>query len=127
LEKYKILIAEDNTELSIIIQNQLDKLGYEITGIAATGIETINIVKKKMPDIILMDIQMPVMDGIQATRLIRDYEKKNKLKKSVIIAVTAHTKEGEKQNLLDAGMNLYMSKPFKTSDLTEMLDNLKLS
>jgi two-component system, sensor histidine kinase len=124
--KTKVIVIEDNLLNQQMTVNILVKEGYRVD-MAENGKVGFDLYKKNRYDLVLMDIQMPVMDGIQATRLIRDYEKKNKLKKSVIIAVTAHTKEGEKQNLIDAGMNLYLSKPFKTIDLTEMLHNLKLS
>jgi osomolarity two-component system sensor histidine kinase NIK1 len=73
-----------------------------------------------------MDIQMPVMDGIQATRLIREYENYNTHKKSKIIAVTAHTRDGEQQKLFDAGIDKYLSKPFKSVELISMLENLSI-
>lgn len=122
----RVLLVEDNDinqELAVDILTD----GGMIVQVANNGAEAIEWLEKKPFDGVLMDIQMPVMDGIQATRLIREHEIKNKLRKSVIIAVTAHTKEGEKQNLLDAGMNLYLSKPFKSIDLVEMLNNLNLS
>jgi len=71
-----------------------------------------------------MDIQMPIMDGIEATRMIRQYEALKKSKKSIIIAITAHAKEGEKENLFEAGMNHYISKPFKPKELLDLLKTL---
>jgi len=124
--KTKVIVIEDNLLNQQLTVNILVKEGYKVD-MAENGKVGLDLYIKNHYDVVLMDIQMPVMDGIQATRLIREYEQKHKLKKSVIIAVTAHTKEGEKQNLLDAGMNLYLSKPFKNSDLTEMLNNLSLS
>ena len=70
-----------------------------------------------------MDIQMPVMDGIEATRLIREYEKTNGGTKSKIIAVTAHAQEEEKEVLFGAGMDQYLSKPFKPDELLKMIND----
>ncbi len=122
----KVIVIEDNLLNQQLTVNILVKEGY-IVDMAENGKIGLDLYKKNNYDIVLMDIQMPVMDGIQATRLIREFENVNKLKRSVIIAVTAHTKEGEKQNLMDAGMDFYVSKPFKTTDLTNMLASLKLS
>jgi PAS domain S-box-containing protein len=122
----RIIVIEDNLLNQHLTVNILFKEGY-LVDMAENGKIGLELYIKKPYDVVLMDIQMPVMDGIQATRLIREYEKKNKLKKSIIIAVTAHTKEGEKQNLMDAGMDFYLSKPFKTSDLIDLITNLKLS
>ena len=124
--KTKIIVIEDNLLNQQLMVNILVKEGYRVD-MAENGKIGFDLFRQYRHDVILMDIQMPVMDGIQATRQIREYENRNKLKKSVIIAVTAHTKVGEKQNLLDAGMNFYLSKPFKNSDLTDMLNNLNLS
>jgi len=117
LEKYKILIAEDNTELSIIIQNQLDKLGYEITGIAATGIETINIVKKKMPDIILMDIMLQGdLDGIEtASIILKQFD-------IPIIFLTGNTTPELIQKAKIIGAYGYLVKPIKKQDLQTSIE-----
>jgi len=70
---------------------------------------------------------MPVMDGIEATRMIRKFEKTvaGNNRRAKIIAVTAHTKEGEKQRLFEAGMDLYLSKPFKSSDLIDLIKKIE--
>jgi PAS domain S-box-containing protein len=125
-KKARVIVIEDNLLNQQLTVNILVKEGYKVD-MAENGKVGLDLYVKNQYDVVLMDIQMPVMDGIQATRLIREFEHKNKLKKSVIIAVTAHTKEGEKQNLLDAGMDHYLSKPFKNSDLIDMLTNLRLS
>lgn len=70
---------------------------------------------------------MPIMDGIQATRMIRNYERTKNKKRSNIIAVTAHSKEGEQQRLFNAGMDHYISKPFKSDELLKVIKNLDLS
>jgi CheY-like chemotaxis protein len=72
---------------------------------------------------------MPVMDGIEATRMIRKFERSalGKGKRAKIVAVTAHTKDGEKQRLFEAGMDLYLSKPFKASDLIDLIKKIEES
>jgi signal transduction histidine kinase/CheY-like chemotaxis protein len=108
----KILIVEDNLMnqklAAIILQNN----GFE-TVIAENGSKAIDILKEETFDLVLMDIQMPVMDGYQATQRIRD-----ELHISTpIIAMTAHALAGEKEKCIRAGMNDYLSKPFKETDL----------
>ena len=68
-----------------------------------------------------MDIQMPVMDGIEATSRIRDYEAINYDGKSTIIAITAHAKDGDEQKLKDAGLDYYLSKPFEPEALLKII------
>jgi len=125
-KRLKVLIIEDNILTQQLTSNILVKKGF-ITDIAENGKIGLDLFKQKKYEIVLMDIQMPVMDGIQATRLIRKYEENKNYKKTKIIAVTAHAKEGEKQKLFDAGMDLYLSKPFKPSQLINMINSLNLS
>jgi len=121
-----ILVVEDHLLNKYFLINILTKAGY-VAHAAENGKIGFDMYRTNHYDAVLMDIQMPVMDGIEATRLIRDYETKNHLKKAIIIAVTAHTKEGEQQRLFEAGMDFYLSKPFKSSELTGLLNELKLT
>ncbi len=103
-----ILLAEDNQINQVVASSILDEMAYKVD-IAENGRETIAALRKKKYDVIFMDMQMPEMDGLDATRHIRsgfppDYQ-------PVIIAMTANAMEGDKQNCLDAGMNDYISKP----------------
>jgi len=123
--KKTILVVEDNLLNQQLTVNILVKEGYRVD-MAENGKIGLDLYKQNLYNIILMDIQMPVMDGIQATRMIREYEAKNRLRHSTIVAVTAHTKEGEKQKLLEAGMDDYLSKPFKSADLKELINNLDI-
>ncbi|MBN2547334.1 MAG: response regulator [Spirochaetes bacterium] len=117
MEKHKILIAEDNTELSIIIQNQLAKIGYDITGIAATGIETINIVKKKLPDIILMDIMLKGdLDGIEtASIILKQFD-------IPIVFLTGNTTQELIEKAKIIGAYGYLVKPIKKQDLQTTIE-----
>ncbi len=121
----RVLLVEDNLLNQHLTSKILIKEGYA-TDIAENGKIGLDMFMENPYDLILMDIQMPVMDGIQATRLIREYEKKNNIKKIKIIAVTAHTKDGERQKLFNAGLDLYLSKPFKSEELLGMIEDLKL-
>ena len=120
----KILLVEDNLLNQHLTTTILGKHGYA-TDIADNGRIGVEMFRKKFYKIILMDIQMPEMDGIQATRLIREYESTNYSTQATIIAVTAHAKEGEKEKLFDVGMNHYISKPFKPDDLLSLLEYVK--
>jgi signal transduction histidine kinase/CheY-like chemotaxis protein/predicted hydrocarbon binding protein/HPt (histidine-containing phosphotransfer) domain-containing protein len=113
----KVLIVEDNLMnqklATIILQNN----GFENIDIAENGVKAIDILKEKEFDLILMDIQMPIMDGYRATSFIRD-----ELHISTpIIAMTAHALAGEKEKCIQIGMNDYLSKPFKENDLLEKI------
>lgn len=111
-----ILVVEDsimNQKLARII---LHNNGFEVT-IAENGQEAVDILKEKAFDLILMDIQMPVMDGCLATCIIR---KELKLT-TPIIAMTAHALDGEKEKCIREGMNDYLAKPFKEEDLLQKI------
>lgn len=112
----KVLVVEDNLMnqklTSIILQNE----GFEVT-IARNGKKALEYLKEKPADLILMDIQMPVMDGYKTTQLIRD----ELHLATPIIAMTAHALSGEREKCLQAGMNDYLAKPFKEPDLLDKI------
>lgn len=119
----RILIVEDNVLNQHLTTSILGKEGYE-ADIAINGKEGVALFMKKFYSVILMDIQMPVMDGLEATSIIRQFEAKNYGKKSTIIAITAHAKEGDQQKLMDAGLDFYLRKPFKPDALLNIIRNL---
>ncbi len=92
----------------------LKRLGF-MADIAVNGLEAVEAVKQKKYDIVFMDIQMPTMDGFEATAIIR--EKLPEDNQPYIIAMTAHAMRGDREKCLEAGMNDYVSKPFRKSDL----------
>lgn len=108
----KILIVEDNLMNQKLATIILQSNGFETT-LADNGAKAVEILKEKTFDVILMDIQMPVMDGYRATQLIRDELHIG----TPIIAMTAHALAGEKEKCIQLGMNDYLSKPFKENDL----------
>lgn len=114
----KILVVEDNKLNQRIIKTMLAKLGYH-PDVAANGKEAVQIARQSEYDVILMDIQMPVMDGIVATQQILADGAVGK--RPYIIAVTAHALEGDREYYLSSGMNEYLSKPVTLNQLVEVL------
>lgn len=103
-----ILLAEDNPINQIVASSILDEMAYKID-LAETGLEALQALRKKAYDVIFMDMQMPDMDGLEATRRIRaDFPPDQQ---PIIIAMTANAMEGDRQECLQAGMNDYISKP----------------
>jgi CheY-like chemotaxis protein len=112
-----ILVAEDNAVNRVLAERVLGKLGYTPSA-AANGMEVIDAVREKFYDIILMDVQMPDMDGLEATRKIRAAD----LRQPVIIAMTANAMQGDREICLNAGMDDYISKPVKLEELVGMIE-----
>ncbi|MBE9461578.1 two-component regulator propeller domain-containing protein [Dyadobacter subterraneus] len=112
----KILVAEDNLVNQKFIQYVLQKLGYQIV-IAENGIEVLKKLSEENFDVILMDIQMPEMDGFEATRIIR----KDFGAKPYIVALTANAMQEDRNNCLQAGMDDYVAKPIKLEAIKEVL------
>ena len=117
----KILLAEDNLVNQKVALLMLKKLGYS-ADIAANGLEVLQALKHHDYNVILMDVQMPEMDGLKATRFINDMKLK---RRPVILAMTAYALEGDKERCLDAGMDGYLSKPVQLEELKTALDNLQ--
>jgi two-component system, sensor histidine kinase and response regulator len=117
LHPMRILIAEDNLINQQVILHILNKMGYEPV-IAENGLEAVDLCSKQPFDLILMDMQMPEMDGLEATRIIRATIEKQ----PVVIALTANTMQGDEEECLKAGMNDYVSKPVKLEELVEKIE-----
>jgi PAS domain S-box-containing protein len=119
--KLRVLIAEDNAVNSLIARKMIEKLGHTVT-LAGNGKEAIEALKIAPYDVVLMDCQMPEMDGFEATKYIRD--SKDDWKSVQIIAMTAHAMSGDRERCLAAGMDDYVSKPMKLEDLNEVLERV---
>jgi len=104
----RILLAEDNPANQTVIKSILNFAGLKVD-IASTGVEAIEAVKQRPYDIVLMDISMPIMDGITATKKIRALD--SPTNEIPIVALTAHALTGDKECYIDAGMNDYLQKP----------------
>jgi len=116
---YRILIAEDNLVNQRVAIYMLEKQGHQVTG-AMNGEEALADMEKENFELILMDVQMPKMDGFQATRLIRDKEKETGLHLP-IIAMTAHAMKGDREKCLAVGMDDYIAKPLNVKQLSETI------
>ncbi len=118
----KILIAEDNPANQELMSYILEDMNLDFK-IVSNGQEAVDTIKDDNTfDLILMDINMPVLDGIEAFKQIREYEKENHLKKIPIIALTANAIKGDKEEFLDIGMDDYLSKPINMDKLKEKFD-----
>lgn len=113
----EILVAEDNLVNQKVISHILNKLGYKPV-LVEDGAKAVEEVRNKQYDLVLMDMQMPEMDGVQATRVIRETLKNQ----PIIIALTANTMEGDQEECLRAGMNDYLAKPVRLEELTDRLE-----
>jgi len=120
-EKLSVLLAEDNIINQKVAMFNLNKMGYDVD-VAINGVVAVDKFKNKKFDVILMDIQMPEMDGIQATKVIREIEKQTNVEKKVlIIAMTANAMKGDREYFIKAGMDQYISKPFKSVELKNLI------
>ena len=121
----RILLAEDNRVNQKLIKRYLEKQGY-IVVVVETGTEVLERMKTDIFDLILMDIQMPDMDGMEAARQIRDSANGKNDSNIPIIALTAHAMKGDKEKFLVAGMDYYLSKPVDIEELNEAIKRLVL-
>jgi signal transduction histidine kinase/ActR/RegA family two-component response regulator len=119
LLKGRVLVAEDNPVNQRLVKAMLARLGVEADS-ANNGMEAVAMVQERRYDAVLMDCQMPVMDGYQATREIRRAQSAG-TRHVPIIALTANVMEGDQKKCLDAGMDDYLSKPYSLQDLEKML------
>lgn len=114
----RVLVVEDYLVNQELTKELLEMMGCEVD-VADGGQEALDLVAKTQYDLIFMDIQMPKMDGYEATRAIRRLE--GGKKHTPIVALTANALQGDKEKCLSAGMDDYISKPFRSSDLEAML------
>ena len=119
----RILVAEDNAvQPANLILHILDKLGYQPDSVE-NGVLALEAAARGNPmDLILMDVQMPVMDGLEATRRIRS----SLSRQPVIVALTANAMQGDREECLQAGMNDYISKPVRLDELMRLLEKWAL-
>jgi signal transduction histidine kinase/DNA-binding response OmpR family regulator len=116
----RILLAEDNKVNQAVATGMLRKLGHQVV-VAGNGLEALALLNTMTIDLLLMDIQMPEMDGFAATAAIREREKTTGGHLG-IVALTAHAMQGDRERLLAAGMDGYMSKPIRTQELIAILE-----
>jgi CheY-like chemotaxis protein len=112
----RILLAEDNVINQKVAIKMLERLGYR-ADVAANGAEVLDAVRRQPYDVVLMDVQMPEMDGLDATRRIRT----EMTVQPRIVAMTAHAMQGDREQCLEAGMDDYVSKPVRLDELAAAL------
>jgi signal transduction histidine kinase/ligand-binding sensor domain-containing protein/CheY-like chemotaxis protein/HPt (histidine-containing phosphotransfer) domain-containing protein len=117
----RILLAEDNSVNQMLAVQLLEREGHEVVT-AENGRLTIECISRQSFDVVLMDVEMPEMDGLEATRAIRREEGDGHLP---IIALTAHAMKGDRERFLEAGMDDYVSKPIRSSELLQAIDRLR--
>lgn len=122
IKKAKVLVAEDNTANQQLIDIIFEELNLDYK-LAINGQEAIDIYKESpsLFDLILMDINMPILNGVEAFYKIREYEKENSLTNIPIIALTANAIKGDKEKFISIGMSDYISKPINFDELEELL------
>jgi two-component system, sensor histidine kinase and response regulator len=118
-DRLRILLVEDNAVHRIVATAILRQNGHTLVH-AADGIEAVEINSRESFDLILMDVQMPEMDGFEAARRIRQAEHETG-QHTPIVALTAHAMDGDRELCLEAGMDDYLSKPLKKADMLALL------
>jgi CheY-like chemotaxis protein len=117
----RVLVAEDNAVNQRLVVRLLEKRGHRIE-VAANGREALAALRKASFDLVLMDVQMPEMDGFEATAAVRAREKSEGAQThQPIIALTAHAMKGDREKCLVAGMDGYLTKPIRVEELDELL------
>lgn len=116
----RILIVDDEAPVSNLLEQALRQEGYEVMS-AADGMDAMNRLTAFQPDVVIMDIMMPRLDGVQATRLLR---RNRSHADTVIIALSARTDEAAREAMREAGANLYMRKPFTIARLVDHVRQL---
>ncbi|KGO41233.1 CheY-like superfamily [Penicillium expansum] len=117
---FDILLAEDNDVNQQLAMKILQKHNHNVF-VVGNGLEAVEAVKKRRYDVILMDVQMPVMGGFEATGKIREYERESGLQRTPIIALTAHAMLGDREKCIQAQMDEYLSKPLKQNQMMQTI------
>ena len=115
-----ILVVEDNLVNQLVIIGMLENLGIT-PEIADNGQKGVNAYRENQPDLIFMDVSMPVLNGLEATHAIRDFEIDNTLARCPVIALTANAMKGDRERCIEAGMDDFLTKPVLIEDLTRVL------
>jgi len=119
--RLRILLAEDNIVNQKLAQKMLEKRGHHVT-IVSNGLDALDALEKERFDLVLMDVQMPKMGGLEATKCVRDSEREEE--HIPIIAMTAHAMKGDREMCLSAGMDDYVAKPIKADELFTVIERV---
>jgi len=117
--KLRVLLVEDHAINQMLATKLIERLGHEVL-LAHNGEEGVQAATSAPFDLVLMDMQMPVMDGLEATRAIRAFEAANGRPKVCIVAMTANADPADRKACADAGMDDFLAKPFKALDLADL-------
>ncbi len=118
--KMRVLAAEDNKTNRLVFSKLVRKLDVDLA-FAENGVEAVEKWKERRPDILFMDISMPIMDGKEATRRIREIEASEGAARTPIVALTAHALSGDDEDILAAGLDHYLTKPLKKDAIFEQI------
>ncbi|WP_457649726.1 ATP-binding protein [Profundibacter sp.] len=121
--KMRILAAEDNKTNQLVFRKMVKDLNIELQ-FANNGVEAVELFESFHPDMIFMDISMPMMDGKEATRSIREIEEKSGLPRTPVVALTAHAMAGDDTEILAAGLDYYLTKPLRKAAICEKVSTL---
>ncbi|NJN52096.1 MAG: response regulator [Gammaproteobacteria bacterium] len=116
-----VLLAEDNPVNQEVARELLAALGFDVS-VASDGQSALQSFLAHKPDVVLMDCQMPVLDGYAATRAIRDAEVRSGARRTPIVALTGNALSGDRERCLASGMDDFIGKPFQTSELARVLN-----
>ncbi len=115
-----ILVADDFDDTRLIMRLWLERRGYRVVE-ASDGVEALEVARMESPDLIIMDIEMPALDGLAATRRLREDEQ---LRRVPVVAVSAYGAEHWRARAIEAGCNEYVSTPFEPAELDELIKSL---
>ncbi|BAC89625.1 response regulator [Gloeobacter violaceus] len=116
MDQKHILVAEDVADNLLLIQSILESSGYMVS-VAQNGAEAIDLVTSKLPDLVLMDLSLPIVDGWEATRVLKAQDATRHIP---IIALTAHAMQGDREKALLAGCDDYLSKPIDIVEIEQV-------
>jgi two-component system sensor histidine kinase/response regulator len=119
-ESLRVLLAEDNLVNQRLAVRLLEKRGHRVA-VAENGVEALKALEKEKFDLVLMDVQMPEMDGLEATAAIREKERGTGMRQA-IVALTAHAMKGDREKCIAGGMDEYLTKPIRPQDLDQLLE-----
>ena len=114
----RILVIEDNADMRDFLQRILERRGYTYLG-AADGVEGMALAQSEHPDLVLMDLSLPALDGYEATRLLKANPEHAAMP---ILAVTAHARSVDQEHALAAGCDAYISKPYSINQLFDLIE-----
>lgn len=120
MNKPRVLIVEDNVDNYELVRFLLERAGYHVLS-AANGVEGVETTKRERPDLVLMDLSMPEMDGWKATAHLKSDETTRRIP---VLALTAHTLPGDRKRAIDAGCDGYISKPINVASFDKLVATL---